>query len=324
MFESMHEQISKIGIVPVIKLGSPEQAVPLAKALIEGGIPAAEVTFRSDAAAAGIKAITDAGLDIAVGAGTVLTIEQVDAAVASGAKFIVSPGLDPEIVEYCVNKNIPVYPGCANASDVAIAVKYGLTVVKFFPAEQAGGINYIKALAGPYTTLKFMPTGGVNAGNLNNYLAYEKILACGGSWMVPGDLLAAGDYAGITALCKKAVAAMLDIQFAHVGINTPDADSAKATAEAFDALFNTGIAKDGNSSIFAGNGSEMEIMKKNYLGAKGHIGFKTNSIERAMFQMERKGIKFNMDTASYDAKGNIKAIYLQDEIAGFAVHLVRR
>ena len=190
-------------MVPVVVLEDAEDAVPLAQALVEGGLLSAEVTFRTAAAEESIRRMTEAFPQMLVGAGTVLTKEQVDAAAAAGAKFIVSPGFDPEIVDYCLEKKIPVLPGCISPSEVAQAVKRGLTIVKFFPAEQAGGIAMIKAMAAPYVGLKFMPTGGINAGNLTEYLSCDKILCCGGSWMVKGDLVKAGDFGNIRELSAE-------------------------------------------------------------------------------------------------------------------------
>ena len=197
------EEISKIGIVPVIALDDAKDAEPLAKALVEGGIPCAEVTFRTACAADVIKIMTTKYPELLVGAGTVLTTEQVDRAVEAGAKFIVSPGLNPKVVKYCVDKGIPVTPGTSNPSDVEQAIELGLEVVKFFPAEQAGGIAMIKAMAAPYVGLKFMPTSGINAGNLTEYLSCDKILCCGGSWMVKGDLVKAGDFGNIRELSAE-------------------------------------------------------------------------------------------------------------------------
>lgn len=199
------EQIQEIGIVPVVVLEDAKDAEPLAKALVEGGLPCAEVTFRTAAAEEAIRIMTEKYPDMLVGAGTVLTTEQVDRAVAAGAKFIVSPGLNPKVVKYCVDKGILITPGCVTPSEIEQALEFGLDVVKFFPAEPSGGLNMIKALAAPYVGLKFMPTGGINAANVKEYLAYNKILACGGSWMVKGDLVAAGDFAKITELTKEAV-----------------------------------------------------------------------------------------------------------------------
>ena len=198
------EKFQKLGVVPVVVLEDTKDAVPLAKALVEGGLPCAEVTFRTEAAEESIRLMTEQFPEMLVGAGTVLTREQVDAAVAAGAKFIVSPGFDPEIVDYCLEKEIPVFPGCITPSEVAQAVKRGLKVVKFFPAEPAGGISMIKAMAAPYVGLKFMPTGGINLGNVEEYLKYDRILACGGSWMVKGDLVSAGKFDEIEKMTKDA------------------------------------------------------------------------------------------------------------------------
>lgn len=202
--KSIEEVFAELKVVPVVVLDDAKDAEPLAKALVEGGLPCAEVTFRTEAAAESIHIMTEVYPDMLVGAGTVLTTEQVDQAVKAGAKFIVSPGFDPEIVDYCIAKNIPVFPGCISPSEVAQAVKRGLKVVKFFPAEQSGGLAMIKAMAAPYNMLKFMPTGGINTKNLKEYLACDKILCCGGSWMVKGDMIKAGDFEKIRKLTQEA------------------------------------------------------------------------------------------------------------------------
>jgi len=202
--KTIEEIFAELKVVPVVVLDDVKDAEPLAKALVEGGLPCAEVTFRTEAAAESIRIMTEVYPDMLVGAGTVLTTEQVDKAVGSGAKFIVSPGFDPEIVDYCIGKNIPVFPGCISPSEVAQAVKRGLKVVKFFPAEQSGGLAMIKAMAAPYHMLKFMPTGGINTENLKEYLACDKILCCGGSWMVKGDMIKAGEFEKIKKLTREA------------------------------------------------------------------------------------------------------------------------
>ena len=255
-----------------------------------------------------------------VGAGTVLTTEQVDRAVNAGAKFIVSPGLNPEVVKYCVDKQIPICPGTSNPSDVEAAISLGLDIVKFFPAEAAGGLAMIKAMAAPYTNMKFMPTGGINAGNLNDYLAFDKIIACGGSWMVKSDMIKAGDFDRIRKLTKEAVTAMLDFKIKHVGINQDNAEEAMATSRAICALFGF-EEKDGNASVFAGRG--IEVMKSKFLGTCGHIAISTPNVDRAKYHLEKRGCRFNMDTAKYDEKGHLKVVYLQEEFGGFAMHLVK-
>lgn len=206
------EQFQKIGIIPVVVLEDAKDAEPLGRALMEGGLPCAEVTFRTACAEEAIRIMSEKFPDMLVGAGTVLTIEQVDRAVAAGAKFIVSPGINPKVVEYCVKKNIPITPGTCNPTNVETALEYGLEVVKFFPAEQAGGLNYIKAIAAPYTGVKFMPTGGINATNVRDYLKYNRIIACGGSWMVKGDLIKAGNFEKIKELTAEAATIVKEIR----------------------------------------------------------------------------------------------------------------
>lgn len=315
------ERLSKIGIVPVIALDNAADAAPLAKALSDGGLPCAEVTFRTAAAEESIRIMSEQFPDMLVGAGTVLTTEQADRAVAAGARFIVSPGLNPRVVSHCLKLGVPVVPGCASPSDVEQALELGLEVVKFFPAEAAGGIAMIKAMSAPYTKLRFMPTGGINAGNLNDYLSFKKIIACGGSWMVTKDMIARHEFDRITALTKEAVKTMLDFSLAHIGINAGDEDEAKGIAEGFEALFGF-TASCGSSSVFAG--SFIEAMKTPYLGSHGHIAISTRSVERAMYHLERQGVEFNNETIKRDSEGRATVVYLKNEIGGFAVHLVER
>ena len=206
------EQLSKFGVVPVVVLNDAKDAEPLAKALCDGGLPCAEVTFRTAAAEESIRTMTEKYPEMLVGAGTVLTTEQVDRAVAAGAKFIVSPGFDPEIVDYCLEKEILVLPGCVTPSEVAQGVKRGLKVLKFFPAEQYGGVATIKAMVAAYVGIQFMPTGGINPKNVKDYLACDKIFACGGSWMVKGDMIEAGEFDKIEALTKEAVAIIKEVR----------------------------------------------------------------------------------------------------------------
>ena len=206
------EKIQKIGIVPVVVLDDAKDAAPLAKALCEGGLPCAEVTFRTAAAEESIRIMAKEFPEMLVGAGTVLTTEQVDRAVAAGASVIVSPGFDPEIVDYCISKDIPVMPGIVTPSELAQAVKRGLTRVKFFPATAAGGIKMIKAMCAAYTNVRIMPTGGINTGNLEEFLSCDKIFCCGGSWMVKGDLVKAGEFDKIKDMTAEAVALVKEIR----------------------------------------------------------------------------------------------------------------
>ena len=201
---AMNQKISAIGVVPVIKLNNPERdAVGLAKALCAGGVPVAEVTFRAAGADKAIKLMKEACPDMLVGAGTVTTTAQIDAVIAAGGDFIVTPGFDPELVAYAQEKNIPIFPGCTTASEYHQALKFGLELIKFFPAEQSGGLAKIKALSAPFPQFKVMPTGGISLKNLKEYISAPVIAACGGSYMVTADLIDNNKWDEITELCKK-------------------------------------------------------------------------------------------------------------------------
>lgn len=318
--DTILEKIQAMGIVPVVVLERAESAIPLAKALSNGGLPCAEITFRTQAAEESIRQMTEQFPNMLIGAGTVLTIEQADLAMKAGAKFIVSPGCNEKIIAHCIEKGVCIIPGCTNPSDVELALSYGLKVVKFFPAEAAGGLKMIKAMAAPYMGLKFMPTGGINENNLIEYLAYDRILACGGSWMVNNNLIKAGKFDEITTLVKKALMTMLGFELMHIGVNCINEQEADKTAEIFNTMF--GFEKKiGTGSIFAGN--VIEALKTPFLGKHGHIAIGTNSIFRAIHYLEGQGIKFNMNTAKYK-NGTLTAIYMQEEIGGFAVHLLQK
>lgn len=203
--DDFYAKSSDLAVIPVVVLNDVADAVPLADALVAGGMPSAEVTFRTSCAAECIRAMREAHPTMAVGAGTVLSVEQVDAALAAGAEFIVSPGFDADVVEHCLELEVPVLPGTVTPSEVQAARKLGLTVTKFFPAAQYGGLNTIKALAAPFVGHRFMPTGGVSASNLGEYLSSPHILACGGTWMVKANLIQDGRFDEVEALCKEAM-----------------------------------------------------------------------------------------------------------------------
>ena len=319
---AMMTELYNIGLIPVIKIENADDAVPLAKALIDGGLPAAEITFRTKCAAEAIKNITEAYPDMLVGAGTVLTTEQVDAAIAAGSKFLVSPGLNPKVTSYALSKGIPMLPGCSNPSDIEAALELGLTTVKFFPAEAAGGLKMLKAMAAPYGQLTFMPTGGINADNLLDYLKFGKIVACGGSFMVSEDLIKAKDWAAITALTKNAVKAMLGLEFVHMGINNENAEEAERGAKLFELMFGM-PTRTTSKSIFAGDA--FEFMMGKGPGKCGHIAIRTYFVDRAMAYFKRMGFEFDEASVTYDDKtGKPKFAYFKDEICGFAIHLVQK
>ena len=317
--DALVDELGNVGIVPVIKLDKVENAEKLAKALRDGGINCAEVTFRAKGADEVISRMTKAYPDMLVGAGTVLTCEQVDAAIKAGAKFCVAPGLNPKVVKHCLDKGVPFAPGLSSASEIEQALELGLDFCKFFPAEQAGGLPYIKSVCGPYTTMRFMPTGGVTADNLNNYLSYSKIVCCGGSWIVPNNLLADEDWAGITKLCREAIDKMLGFTMVHVGLNCANPEEAEKVADEFDTAFGF-TKKVGNSSVFAS--TYMEMMKKPFRGTYGHIAVATNSVKRAAYQLKLRGYEIDETSIKYNAEGIMNVAYLKHEFGGFAVHLV--
>ena len=320
--KELFEKIGGFGLVPVIKIDDIEKAVPLAKALCDGGLPVAEITFRTSCAAEAIEKMAKAYPDMIIGAGTVLTCAQADEAVKAGAKFIVSPGLNPTVVSYCVEKNIPIIPGCANPSDIEAAISFGLDTVKFFPAESAGGLPMLKAMSAPYGNIKFMPTGGINEENLIKYLSFDKILACGGSFMVPTDLLDAGEFDKITELVRSAVKLVLGFELRHIGINCNCREEVESALKMVEFMFGFKAQKPGEIGVFAGK--EIEFMFTPYFGKNGHIAIATNSLERAIAYFDRLGIKFAAGSEKYNEKGRLNAIYFEEEIAGFAFHLIRK
>jgi 2-dehydro-3-deoxyphosphogluconate aldolase / (4S)-4-hydroxy-2-oxoglutarate aldolase len=314
----MLKQLSLAGLVPVIKITDAADAVPLCRALADGGLPVAEITFRTGAAEESIRRVHEALPDILLGAGTVLSTEQADKAMAAGAGYIVSPGLNPAVVAHCVQRGYPVLPGCANPSDIEAALSFGLKTVKFFPAEALGGLKLIKAMSAPYGDVTFVPTGGIDEKNLADYLAFGKVAACGGSWMVPEDAIKVKDWVKITRLTADAVKLMLGIEIRHIGINTQDKAEAERIAALLSALTGWAVTET-SKSYFAGTG--MEIMHGKGPGANGHIALTAASVDRAVWHMQRRGFAFDESTAKRDAAGKCSFIYLKDEVAGFGIHL---
>ena len=318
---SVVQRVYEIGIIPVIAFNSVDEAIPLCKALMAGGLPAAEVTFRTACAEECIKKIHDELPEMLLGAGTVLTTEQADRAMAAGASFIVAPGYDPKVTQHVIDKGGLMMPGTATAGEMQQAMNQGCDTVKFFPAEANGGVDMIKNIAGALKTCKWMCTGGVNAKNVNDYLAFPQIIAVGGTWMCKSDKIKAGAWAEIEAACQEAVDVMLGLELGHIGINCADDAEAMKTAELLAAMLSKKVAV-GNSSIFVGS-KEFEIMKKPGRGTHGHIAIKCNNVDRAVYHLGRRGVKFDMDSMVTKNGKNI-ACYMADEIGGFAIHLVQK
>lgn len=321
MYEAFYRELGAMGIVPVVVINDPKDAVPLGRALCDGGLPCAEVTFCTAAAQEAIAALRRELPHMLVGAGTVLTVEQVDQALEAGARFIVSPGLNPEVVRHCQSRSVPIIPGVATPSEIEQAIALGLDTVKFFPAEQNGGIAKIKALAAPYPGLKFMPTGGVSAKNIKDYLSFPGIVACGGTWMMPADKIAVGDWEGITALTREAVQTMLGFEVLHVGVNAKSWEDGWEITDAFDALLGCGTRKT-EKGYFAG--TLIEVMADKGRGANGHIAFGVNQFDRAAAYLARKGYQLDESSIMYNDKGKPQLGYLTTEIGGFALHLVQK
>ncbi|AEJ18779.1 bifunctional 4-hydroxy-2-oxoglutarate aldolase/2-dehydro-3-deoxy-phosphogluconate aldolase [Gracilinema caldarium] len=311
-------KLSTIGLIPVIKIENPDHAIPLGKALIAGGVPVAEITFRTAAAEEVIERLTNEVPELLVGAGTVINRTLAQKAIKAGAKFIVSPGFNPETVDWCMEQKIPIIPGANTPSLIEQGLSKGLEVFKFFPAENSGGASMIQALSAPFGNVHFVPTGGIDTKNVAEYARLDSVLAIGGSWMVKPDLIQNEKWDEIARLCREARLALQGFSFAHVGINQDNESLATGTAELLSAF---GFPqKIGNSSIFAG--TCFEVMKSNYRGTRGHIGITCFNVERALSYLKTFGFSGIEETAKRE-KGVLKVIYLDKEIGGFAVHLVK-
>lgn len=315
-------KIEKYGVIPVVKIEDVNQAIPLAKALCDGELEAVEITFRTECAGEAIAAIRKEYPDMLLGAGTVTTVEQVKEAREAGADFIVSPCYVEDVVSYCVEHDICVMPGCATPTEVQMAVRHGLKAVKFFPAEAAGGIFYLNSLASVFKGVKFMPTGGVNPANLREYLLNPNVIACGGTWIVPAELLKEERYDEIRKLARDAVFSVLNFSFAHVGINC---DTCREGYENIFRLADTFDLILGNTWSSSYVGKEVEITKQPFKvrGPHGHLGYFTDNLERAVFYLEKKGIEFNYDSVK-PYQGKMYVIYLKELLAGFAIHIEER
>ena len=314
------EKIGLLGLVPVVKIEDVEDAIPLGKALMDGGLPLAEITFRTNAAEEAIRRLSDTFPDLLVGAGTVLTVDQVKRAVSAGARFIVSPGFNPKVVDYCLENNIPVTPGINSPTQIEMALERNLKILKFFPAEASGGLALLKAMSAPYGDVKFIPTGGINTENLNLYLSFSRVHACGGSWMVKSNLIKDHRFEEITSLVREAISIMLGFDFAHLGINTTSELEALEIVKRFSEIFGFAV-KNGNSSVFAGN--TLEVTKSKFPGEHGHIAIFTNFMERAIYYLEMRGVGIKEETKK-EKNGKLIAVYLDIELGGFALHLLQR
>jgi len=250
----------------------------------------------------------------------VLNVGQVQEAVEAGARFVVTPGFNPKVVDFCVAQGIPIIPGISSPSEIEMALERNLEVLKFFPAGASGGLNFLKAIAAPYGSVQFIPTGGVDPSNLEEYLSYNRVLAVGGTWIAKETTISAGRFEEIAKLAREAVTVSLGFQFAHLGMNKESAAAAQADAEKLSRLF-AFATKDGTSSVFST--SSIEIVKSNYLGVHGHLAILTLSIPRAVAYLRRKGVGTRPETYK-EKDGKPVAVYLDQEVGGFAIHLLQK
>ena len=318
--ENVLERLHEAGVVPVVVIDRVEDAVPTAKALLAGGIDVMEITFRTAAAPDAIRAVVEQCPDMVVGAGTVTDLEHCCQAVDCGARFIVSPGFDERVVRWCLEHKIAVIPGCATPSEIMAAMDLGLDVVKFFPASVYGGLVGLKALSAPFSTMRFIPTGGIGEREVGEYLDAHFVHAVGGSWLCTRADISNGNFDKISALCRQARLVTLGFSVEHIGVNTQSEDDAREIAKHFQELFGFSV-KEGNSSLFAGE--LVEIMKTMPRGIYGHIAIRTRSVPRAIRALEAKGISADLTSAKY-RDGRMAAVYLDQNIAGFAIHLVQK
>jgi len=338
MFEEMNKKIELLGLIPVIKIRNAQEAVPLGKALLKGGIHAAEICFRvnpdvedRDAAlqdiADGIAALRQAYPDMLVGAGTVINSKLAEKAILAGAQFIVAPGFNPDTVDFCIKKNIPIYPGVNCASEIEQALARDLTLVKFFPVDAAGGVKTLETYKKAFPVLKFMPSGGINAKNVGEYMQCDAVAAVGGSWMVSSELIEAQKWEEIAELSDTAEKAMIGFEFAHLGINYANQEDCKKGVEDFSVFGFKG--REIPISWFCGNNDieSLELMKENGPGKNGHIGILVYSIERAIEYLKLFGYSLVPESIKWCGKSEKSAIffaYLNKDISGFAIHLKRK
>ncbi len=316
------EIIGNAGLVPVIVIENADDAVSAAKALLDAGLDVMEITMRTSAGIEAIKNIRSSIPEMLVGAGTILSIEKCKEAVDVGAQFIVSPGINPVIVEWCIKNEIVVIPGCVTPTEIETALGLGIQIVKFFPADIYGGVNGCKALYGPYQSagIKFIPTGGINNDNLADFADKPFIHAIGGGWLCKTADTSGHHFEAITANAIKAIDVLLGFEIAHVGINQNTPEESDLLAVSFNKAFGFPVIK-GISSNFVS--SQIEITKSRYLGSNGHLAIKTNSIPRAIHYLKLRGIEVDLETAKY--KGDVMlAVYLKNEFAGFAAHLLQK
>lgn len=311
--------IQNIGIVPVVKIQKTEDILPMAHALNEGGINCMEITFRSEFAVQAIHEIRNAYPDMIIGAGTVTSVDYAQQALEAGAQFLVTPGFNPDVVKWAVDHNILIVPGVQTASEIEAAMAFGLTTLKFFPAESSGGVKKLKDFSGPYSHIKFMPSGGINKSNMHNYLDLPNVAAIGGSFMLPNDLIAAGDWDGIETLSKEAIKFMLEYKLMHIGVNSESKEQAQKLAQDLATFFNFKFYETAVGSKSDAGFEFLHTPNENL----GYFGIQTCYPERALYQLAKQGIHANEATIARNKAQAITSVALNRDIAGFNIRLVK-
>jgi len=320
---STMDVLSKLGnegLIPVIVIENADDAANTAKALLDGGLGVMEITMRTPAGVDAIRNVKKACPEMLTGAGTVLTLEKAKESVDAGAEFIVTPGFNDDIVDWCLKNNIAVTPGCVTPTEIEHALSFGLTVLKFFPASVFGGLEGMKALNGPFGTVSFIPTGGVSESNLGEYSDKPYIHAIGGGFLAKTPDIKNGKFEEITRTAAAAINTLLGFDIAHVGINCGSASQSEQLCMTLGSAFGFGY-NPGNASNFAGKA--IEITKETGLGANGHLAVRTNNISRAIYHLHKRGFEVDPSTAK-EKDGRMIAIYLRGEFGGFAIHLLQK
>lgn len=311
------KELELCGITPLVKMEDLRDTLPLMGALTSAGIKVVEIVFRSNLAKDAIKLISSKCQNMLVGAGTIISIEQLNEAVSAGAKYIVTPSFNPKVVDRCIKLNIPVFPGCSSAGDIEQAYERGLRTVKFFPSELLGGINMLKALSQPYPFMRFIPTGGINSQNLNSYLAYNNVLCCGGTFPVNEELLKQGKFDEITNNVREVINGMLDLKLDHIAVNTDETEGKKLLKAV---AFMSGKPYD--ESMVKYNG--IEAVFDNHYGRLGHIAYSSPNLERCIYYLANRGFAIDLQSVVKNDNGKIIKFNLDGDYAGFTLRMIKK
>ena len=315
-YEEIIRKLDLCGIIPLIKIEDSKNALPLAGALLGADITVAEITFRSACAAEVIKTLTSRCPNLIVGAGTVISLKQVQDAFNSGAKYIVTPAFNPDVVDRCIELGIPVFPGCSNVTDIDQAYSRGLRVVKFFPSELLGGIEMMKALSGPYPFMKFIPTGGINFSNLGTYLSFNKVLCCAGTFIATEENLCAGRFAEITRTTHAAVDEVLSLKLDHVALNL-DSAAAEDVLKGFSRLAGKNY-DPAESSVFG-----VEAVRNSNRNSAGHIVYSSPNLERCVYYLRNRGFCVD-EPSSVKDNNRLSEIFLIAKFGNFEIKIIKR